>query len=156
MRGVGGGREARLTKDLSRNQHTGESRGSRRRSIRVEYVHGVPRDVPESRRLSPHDVFRAIGECEARARTERAECERGRIASADRVTVAVRRVGLRRGRANANRPGIYPRILNVPLLVRAISTISRSRKREQLGILTCDQNGYSNQKVVLRRRATGL
>lgn len=59
-----------------------------------------------------------------------------------------------RGCVDTNRPGNHPRILNVPPLARTISTISRSRKREQFGILTCDQNGYS-KKIVLRLRATG-
>lgn len=98
VRGVGGRREARLTKDLSRNQHTEESQDPRRRSIRVGYVCGVRRDASGRRRLSPHDVFRAIGEGEARARTERTEHERGRIVSADHVTVAARRVAATRTR----------------------------------------------------------
>lgn len=124
--------------------------GRRRASSRGARSPACPATSPGRRRAAARGVFQAVGG-RSEARTERASTSGPHYQRGPRY----RRGASRRRRADARRPDIYPRILNVPPLVRAISTISQSRKREQLGILTCDQNGYSNQKVVLRRRATG-
>lgn len=148
--------EARLTKDASHTTRTEKrEKAWRRINARDEHVRDGRRDALGLPSSSSTTYFHAVGKyAYGQVNASEPHCQRGPLVIVGRVT---------------DRFGAYRRVVAVwiqtgPTFTHVFSMFRRSygqlaplvdAESKRLRILTCDQNGYSNQKILLRLRATG-